>query len=94
MDSFSPNKWGLYNMHGNVGEWCWDYYGKYPAEEQTNPAGAESGTRRISRGGGWNDFAKHIRSAYRASSPADRKSASVGIRLVRNAVTGSGSIAD
>lgn len=94
VDSFSPNKWGLYNMHGNVGEWCWDYYGAYPTDEQTNPAGAETGTRRISRGGGWNDFAKHIRSAYRASSPADRKSASVGLRLVRNAVAGSGSIVD
>ena len=94
VDSFSPNKWGLYNMHGNVGEWCWDYYGEYPTEEQTDPAGAETGTRKISRGGGWNDFAKHIRSAYRASSPADRKSASIGMRLVRNAVAVSGSVVD
>lgn len=94
VDSFSPNQWGLYNMHGNVGEWCWDYYGDYPAGEQTDPAGAETGTRRIYRGGGWNDFAKHIRSAYRASSPADRSSAATGLRLVRNAVTMKGSIAD
>lgn len=94
VDSFSPNKWGLYNMHGNVGEWCWDYYGAYADGEQTDPAGAETGTRRIYRGGGWNDFAKHIRSAYRASSPADRSSASVGLRLVRNAVMMEGSIAD
>ncbi len=94
VDSFSPNKWGLYNMHGNVGEWCFDYYGPYPDGEQTNPSGAEGGTRRISRGGGWNDFAKHIRSAYRASSPADRSSAAIGIRLVRNAVEINGSIVD
>lgn len=94
VDSFSPNKWGLYNMHGNVGEWCFDYYGPYPDGQQTNPSGAESGTRRISRGGGWNDFAKHIRSAYRASSPADRSSAAIGIRLVRNAVEIDGSIVD
>lgn len=94
VDSFSPNAWGLYNMHGNVGEWCWDYYGAYAAREQNNPSGAEKGTRRISRGGGWNDFAKHIRSAYRASSPADRSSAAVGLRLVRNAVEMEGSIVD
>ena len=94
VDSFSPNTWGLYNMHGNVGEWCWDYYGTYAAGEQTNPSGAETGTRRINRGGGWNDFAKHIRSAYRASSPADRSSAAVGLRLVRNAVEMEGSIVD
>ncbi len=93
-DSFSPNAWGLYNMHGNVGEWCWDYYGVYPDEEQTDPAGAETGTRRIYRGGGWNDFAKHIRSAYRASSPADRSNAAVGLRLVRNAVLLEGRIVD
>lgn len=94
VDSFSQNKWGLYNMHGNVGEWCWDYYGAYPAREQTDPVGAETGTRRVNRGGGWNDFAKHIRSAYRASSPADISSAAIGIRLVRNAVTMEGSIVD
>lgn len=94
VDSFSPNAWGLYNMHGNVGEWCWDYYGAYAAGEQNNPSGAETGTRRISRGGGWNDFAKHIRSAYRASSPTDRSSAAVGLRLVRNAVEMEGSIVD
>lgn len=56
VDSFSLNKWGLYNMHGNVGEWCWDYYGAYANREQIDPAGADTGTRRIYRGGGWNDL--------------------------------------
>lgn len=93
VDSFSPNAWGLYNMHGNVGEWVWDYYGEYSAEAQTDPTGPETGTRRVNRGGGWNDFAKNLRSAYRAAAPEENSSFSVGIRLVRNAVAGNGSIA-
>lgn len=99
--SFSPNPWGLYNMHGNVGEWVWDYYGAYDstnesaagAAEQTDPTGAESGTLRVYRGGGWNDFAKNMRSAYRAALAGDKGSFNIGIRLVRNAVSGSGSVA-
>lgn len=43
VDSFSPNAWGLYNMHGNVGEWVWDYYGEYGTEAQTDPTGAQGG---------------------------------------------------
>ncbi|MDO4567070.1 MAG: SUMF1/EgtB/PvdO family nonheme iron enzyme, partial [Oscillospiraceae bacterium] len=57
VDSFSPNGYGLYNMHGNVSEWVWDFYGAYSTDEQTDPTGAESGTLRLYRGGGWNDFA-------------------------------------
>jgi sulfatase modifying factor 1 len=73
--SFSPSKWGLFDMHGNVSEWCWDYYGEYGAQTQTtDPTGPSSGSLRVSRGGGWNDFAKHLRSAYRSSTPPDRKS--------------------
>lgn len=83
VDSFSSNKWGLYNMHGNVGEWVWDYYGAYGTEEQTNPSGAETGTLRVYRGGGWNDFAKNMRSAYRATLAEDKGSFNIGIRLVR-----------
>lgn len=93
VDSFSPNAWGLYNMHGNVGEWVWDYYGEYSTDTQTDPTGPETGTRRVNRGGGWNDFAKNLRSAYRAAAPEENSSFSVGIRLVRNAVAGSGSVA-
>lgn len=92
VNSFSPNKWGLYNMHGNVGEWVWDYYGDYSTKAQTDPTGAESGTLRVYRGGGWNDFAKNMRSAYRATMEQNKGSFNIGIRLVRNAVAGNGSI--
>lgn len=92
VDSFSPNGWGLYNMHGNVGEWVWDYYGDY-MDGQTDPTGAESGTLRVYRGGGWNDFAKNMRSAYRATLAQDKGSFNIGIRLVLNAVVGSGTVA-
>ena len=84
--SFEPNKLGLYDMHGNVAEWCWDVYGAYSSHEQTNPTGPESGTRRVNRGGGWNDFAKNMRSAYRAAAPQERKLYNVGFRLARGAV--------
>lgn len=93
VNSFSPNAWGLYNMHGSVGEWVWDYYGEYSTEAQTDPTGPETGTRRVYRGGGWNDFAKNLRSAYRAALPQENSNYNIGLRLVRNAVAGTGSIA-
>jgi formylglycine-generating enzyme required for sulfatase activity/flavodoxin len=90
--SFRPNKFGLYDMHGNVAEWAWDYYGEYEKGEMRDPAGPSSGAFRVYRGGGWNDFAKNLRSAYRAALAADKASASVGLRLARNAAPGSGSV--
>jgi len=92
VDSFLPNRWGLYNMHGNVSEWVWDYYGAYDTTEQTDPIGAESGNLRIYRGGGWNDFAKNMRSAYRATLAQDQGSFNIGLRLVRNASAGTGTV--
>ncbi len=86
--SFAPNAWGLYDMHGNVNEWCWDWYGPYDTENVDNPTGAETGTRHVYRGGGWNDFGKNMRSAYRAAGQADMKSYNLGVRLVRNAGAG------
>lgn len=92
--SFQPNQWGLYDLHGNVNEWCFDYYGEYDVNDRDNPVGAPSGTRHVYRGGGWNDFAKNMRSAYRAAGPSDMQSYNLGVRLVRNADAGiSGEVA-
>ncbi|MBQ6365338.1 MAG: SUMF1/EgtB/PvdO family nonheme iron enzyme [Oscillospiraceae bacterium] len=90
--SFSPNPWGLYDCHGNVNEWCWDYYGPYDPAQNSDPAGPDSGTRHVYRGGGWNDFGKNMRSAYRAAGQADLKSYNLGVRLVRNAAPLSGTV--
>jgi formylglycine-generating enzyme required for sulfatase activity len=82
--SFEPNPWGLYNVHGNVWEWCWDRYGNYGNGDQTDPAGPSSGAYRVYRGGGWNDFGRHLRSAYRAASPPANRAGNLGFRLVRS----------
>ena len=92
VDSFSENPYGLYNMHGNVSEWVWDYYGEYGTNEQTDPAGPTSGTLRVYRGGGWNDFAKNTRSAYRATLEQNKGSFNLGVRLVLNAAPGTGNV--
>ncbi len=90
--SFGANAWGLYDMHGNVAEWVWDRYGAYGDGAATDPAGPEEGALRVNRGGGWNDFAKNLRSAYRASLPADAASASVGFRMARGALEGASAV--
>ncbi|MEM1009044.1 MAG: formylglycine-generating enzyme family protein, partial [Myxococcota bacterium] len=71
--SFSCNAWGLYQMHGNVWEWCDDWYGAYPTELQTNPTGATEGKYKVLRGGSWIDHAQYVRSACRIRyGPAER----------------------
>ena len=82
--SFNPNKWGLYDIHGNVREWCFDYYGAYDLENTNNPSGPTTGTLRVNRGGSWNDYAKHMRSAYRGSFEPDQSMNNTGFRIVRN----------
>jgi formylglycine-generating enzyme len=62
-----PNPWGLYDMHGNVSEWCWDYYGAYPGGSAIDPKGPSSGFYRVLRGGGCDSPAHHCRSAQRFS---------------------------
>jgi formylglycine-generating enzyme required for sulfatase activity len=84
VNSYAANSWGLFDMHGNAADWCWDWYGEYGTAAQTNPAGPAAGTLRVNRGGGWNDFPKHIRSAYRAATPPYNGSFNLGFRLARN----------
>jgi formylglycine-generating enzyme required for sulfatase activity len=63
--SFAANAFGLFDMHGNVSEWCSDKYGDYSSTAQTNPQGASSGSYRVYRGGSWYDVAVGCRSACR-----------------------------
>ncbi len=88
VDSFSPNAFGLYNMHGNVSEWVWDTYGAYVKNGASDPTGAANGRLKVYRGGGWDDFAKHMRSAFRGAAGIECRMANLGMRLVRNAGSG------
>lgn len=111
VDSLAPNAFGLYNMHGNVSEWVFDYYGDYDeavsasgigtagaagssdgksgfgvgGKSVLNPLGAALGVYRVNRGGGFNDFGKHLRSAYRSASNPLTKDRNLGFRIARNA---------
>ncbi|MEI7826080.1 MAG: SUMF1/EgtB/PvdO family nonheme iron enzyme [Chlorobiaceae bacterium] len=85
--SFAPNAWGLYNMHGNVWEWCSDWYKDSYYEEcklngtVTNPDNQEKGSDRVIRGGSWNYSAEYCRSAYRYNFTPVSRSSIVGFRL-------------
>ena len=89
-DALDPNGFQLYNMLGNVSEWVYDCYGEYDLTQTTDPAGAESGHLRVNRGGAYNDFAKHLRCAYRSVANPISTDQNLGFRIARNAVSGQG----
>ena len=68
--SYAANNYGLYDMHGNVREWCWDWWGTYSSVSQTNPTGAVSAPNRVRRGGNLSSSGQALRSAYRGASGA------------------------
>jgi len=80
-----PNAWGLYDMHGNVYEWCWGLHEAYTATAKTDPRGAASSTHRVIRGGSWFHGAQILRSAYRNSALPTNRSDVLSFRVARNA---------
>jgi formylglycine-generating enzyme required for sulfatase activity/serine/threonine protein kinase len=81
-----PNGWGLYDMHGNVFEWCQDWYGDYPSGSTTDPTGAASGSYRVIRGGCWFINSDYCRSAYRGRGAPGNRSSNLGFRVLRSSI--------
>ncbi len=79
---YSPNAFGLYDMLGNVYEYCWDWYGSYGAEPQTDPRIVSSPTDAVVRGGSWQSRPVHVRSGFRATASVDGQELSTGFRVV------------
>ena len=83
--SFAANDYGLYDMSGNVWEWCWDWYGRYSMALQINPLGPATGSYRVFRGGSWYDGAYFARCACRNGNDQSGASYRIGFRSTRRA---------
>ena len=79
----APNSLGLYDMSGNVAEWCWDYMGDLPLQPQTNPRGPNIGAMHVKRGGSWLDDPEQCTVFFRSGSAPTGKSSSLGFRVCR-----------
>jgi formylglycine-generating enzyme required for sulfatase activity len=81
-----PNAWGLYDLHGNAKEWCWDSFGPYGKSVLTDPSGPAKGTQRVVRGGSFQDTPAEGRSAARFRATPDTSAADLGFRVARTIV--------
>ncbi len=84
--SLGPNEWGLYDMHGNVWEWCWNWSAAYPTRFAVDPQGPQTGASRVIRGGSWDNSPEACRSANHNSAKPGFKAAVVGFRVARTVV--------
>jgi sulfatase modifying factor 1 len=79
--SFPANAWGLYDMHGNLWEWCQDWRGDYPQKDVVDPQGQEKGQFRVLRGGCWYDDPQCCRSAFRGRDEPGCRNNHIGLRI-------------